>query len=134
MTRNAIILIALAAAVGACGGARTSSVPAPETPETAGRALDSSAQNLEVDVRLGCEREFNRRFSYLSSRAAMPGRSGFDDSLFVLQELPEGRMRFEWDTFMRVESMRTYNILCEGVIDMDGNILSISMDATEQIV
>ena len=132
MTRNAIIVIALAAAAAACGA--HTPVAAPETPETAGRALDSSAQNLEVDVRLGCEREFNRRFSYLSSRAAMPGRSGFDDSLFVLQELPEGRMRFEWDTYMRVEAMRTYNIYCEGIIDMDGNILSISMDATEQII
>lgn len=130
MTRNAIILIALAAAAAACGGTRA----ALESPETAGRALDSSAQNLEVDVRLGCEREFNRRFSYLSSRAAMTGRSAFDDSLFVLQELPEGRMRFEWDTYMRVEAMRTYNIYCEGIIDMDGNILSISMDATEQII
>ena len=130
MTRHLIILIALAAAAAACSGTRA----APETPETAGRALDSSAQNLEVDVRLGCEREFNRRFSYLSSRAAMPGRSGFDDSLFVLQELPEGRMRFEWDTYMRVEAMRTYNIYCEGIIDMDGNILSISMDAREQII
>lgn len=130
MTRNAIVLVALAAAAAACGGARA----APETPETDGRALDSSAQNLEVDVRLGCEREFNRRFSFLSSRAAMTGRSAFDDSLFVLQELPEGRMRFEWDTYMRVEAMRTYNIYCEGIIDMDGNILSISMDATEQII
>ena len=129
MTRNAIVLIALAAAAAACGG-----VAAPETPETAGQALDSSAQNLEVDVRLGCEREFNRRFSYLSSRAAMVGRSTFDDSLFVLQELPEGRMRFEWDTYMRVEAMRTYNIYCEGIIDMDANILSISMDAREQII
>lgn len=134
MTRTAIILIALTAAAAACGGVRTSSVAAPETPETAERAPDSSAQNLEVDVRLGCEREFNRRFSFLSSRAAMTGRSAFDDSLFVLQELPEGRMRFEWDTYMRVESMRTYNIYCEGIIDMDGNILSISMDATEQII
>ena len=134
MTRNAIILIGLAAAAVACGGARTSSVAAPETAEVAGRTPESSAQNLEVDVRLGCEREFNRRFSYLSSRAAMTGRSAFDDSLFVLQELPEGRMRFEWDTYMRVEAMRTYNILCEGIIDMDGNILSISMDATEQVI
>ena len=133
MTRNAIVLIALAAAAAACGGARTS-VPAPETPEADGQALDSSAQNLEVDVRLGCEREFNRQFSFLSSRAAMTGRSAFDDSLFVLQELPEGRMRFEWDTYMRVEAMRTYNIYCEGIIDMDGNILSISMDAREQII
>ena len=133
MTRNAIILLALAAAAAACGGARTS-VAAPEAPETAGRAVDSSAQNLEVDVRLGCEREFNRRFSFLSSRAAMTGRSAFDDSLFVLQELPEGRVRFEWDTYMRVEAMRTYNIYCEGIIDMDGNILSISMDAREQII
>ena len=130
MTRHLIILIALAAAAAACSGTRA----APETPETAGRALDSSAQNLEVDVRLGCEREFNRRFSFLSSRAAMTGRSAFDDSLFVLQELPEGRMRFEWDTYMRVEAMRTYNIYCEGIIDMDGNILSISMDAREQII
>ncbi len=134
MTRNSIILIALAAAAAACGGARTPSVTAPETAETAGRAPESSAQNLEVDVRLGCEREFNRQFSFLSSRAAMTGRSAFDDSLFVLQELPEGRMRFEWDTYMRVEAMRTYNIYCEGIIDMDGNILSISMDAREQII
>lgn len=134
MTRSAIVFVALAAAAAACGGARTSSVAAPETPETAGRAPDSSAQNLEVDVRLGCEREFNRRFSFLSSRAAMTGRSAFDDSLFVLQELPEGRMRFEWDTYMRVEAMRTYNIYCEGIIDMDGNILSINLDATEQII
>ena len=134
MTRNLVILIGLAAAAAACGGARTSSVAAPETPETAGPAPDSSAQNLEVDVRLGCEREFNRRFSFLSSRAAMTGRTTFDDSLFVLQELPEGRMRFEWDTYMQVEAMRTYNIYCEGIIDMDGNILSISMDAREQII
>ena len=131
MTRKAIVLIALAAAAAACGGARTSSVAAPET---ARRAPDSSAQNLEVDVRLGCEREFNQRFSYLSSRAAMTGRSAFDDSLFVLQELPEGGMRFEWDTYMQVEAMRTYNIYCEGIIDMEGNILSISMDAREQII